>query len=80
MRWRRMGGGGQAQARGLRPLREPLNNAVVLAHGLYAPDLKPFDALFERSGRDWPRVIAALQGLDRRDPFAALARAAGSAP
>jgi predicted aminopeptidase len=62
----------EAKARGLSPLREPLNNAVVLAHGLYAPDFAPFDALFEKCGRDWPKTIAALKALDRRDPMAAL--------
>ena len=62
----------EAKARGLAPLREPLNNAVVLAHELYAPDDAPFDALFERCGRDWPKTIAALKSLDRRDPFGAL--------
>jgi predicted aminopeptidase len=66
----------EAKARGLAPLREPLNNAVVLAHGLYAPDFAPFDALFEKCGRDWPRMIAALKALDRRDPFGSLGRAA----
>ena len=66
----------EAKARGLSPLREPLNNAVVLAHGLYAPDYAPFDALFEKCGRDWPKMIAALKSLDRRDPMAALLRAA----
>jgi predicted aminopeptidase len=65
----------EAKARGLAPLREPLNNAVVLAHALYAPDFAPFDALFEKNGRDWPATIAALKALDRRDPFAALRRA-----
>ena len=62
----------QAKSRGLAPLREPLNNAVVLAHALYAPDFAPFDALFETCGRDWPRTVAALKGLDSRDPAAAL--------
>ncbi len=66
----------QAKARGVAPLREPLNNAVVLAHALYAPDDAPFDALFEKCGRDWPKTIAALKALDRRDPFGALRRAA----
>ena len=66
----------QAKLRGLAPLREPLNNAVVLAHALYAPDFAPFDALFEKCGRDWPKTIAALKSLDRRDPLAALRAAA----
>ncbi|MFI5345298.1 MAG: aminopeptidase [Elusimicrobiota bacterium] len=66
----------EAKSRGLAPLREPLNNAVVLAHALYAPDFSPFDALFEKNGRDWPRTIAALKALDRKDPFAALKNAA----
>ncbi|MDE2491941.1 MAG: aminopeptidase [Elusimicrobia bacterium] len=67
----------QAKARGLAPLPEPLNNAVVLAHELYAPNFAPFDALFDKNGRDWKRTIAALKALDPRDPFAALRRAAG---
>lgn len=55
----------EAKARGLSPLKEPLNNAVVLAHALYAPDFAPFDALFERHGRDWPKTIAALRAGER---------------
>jgi predicted aminopeptidase len=51
----------EAKARGLAPLREPLNNAVVLAHALYAPDFSPFDAIFEKCGRRWPETIAALK-------------------
>lgn len=66
----------EAKARGLAPLKEPLNNAVVLAHSLYAPDLAPFDALFAKNGRDWAKTVAALKGLDRRDPFGALRAAA----
>jgi predicted aminopeptidase len=66
----------EAKSRGLAPLREPLNNAVVLAHALYAPDLAPFDALFEKCGRDWSRTVAALKALDRRDPMASLRAAA----
>jgi predicted aminopeptidase len=66
----------EAKSRGLAPLREPLNNAVVLAHALYAPDFAPFDALYDKNGRDWPKTIAALKSLDRRDPFAALRSAA----
>ena len=66
----------EAKSRGLAPLREPLNNAVVLSHELYAPDFAPFDALFEKCGRDWARVVAALKALDRRDPMASLRTAA----
>ncbi|MDE2510588.1 MAG: aminopeptidase, partial [Elusimicrobia bacterium] len=62
----------EAKSRGLAPLREPLNNAVVLAHELYSPDFAPFDALFEKNGRDWPKTIAALKALDRRDPWKSL--------
>jgi predicted aminopeptidase len=62
----------EAKSRGLAPLREPLNNAVVLAHALYSPDFGPFDALFDKCGHDWPRTIAALKSLDHHDPFAAL--------
>ena len=53
----------EAKTRGLAPLREPLNNAVVLAHALYAPDFAPFDALFEKNGRDWPKMIASLKEM-----------------
>jgi len=56
------------------PLGEPLNNAAVLAHRLYTYDLDSFRALHERNGRDWKKTLSALQGLDRRDPFAALRR------
>ncbi len=66
----------QARARGLAPLPKPLNNAVVLAHDLYAPDFAPFDALFKKNGGDWARTIAALKALDRRDPYASLRAAA----
>jgi predicted aminopeptidase len=66
----------EAKRRGLEPLREPLNNAVVLAHALYAPDFAPFDALFEKCGRDWAKTVAALKALDRRDPLASLRAAA----
>jgi predicted aminopeptidase len=66
----------EAKNRGLAPLREPLNNAVVLSHALYAPDFAPFDALFEKCGRDWPKTIAVLKKLDRRDPLASLRAAA----
>ena len=66
----------QAKLRGLAPLREPLNNAVVLGHSLYAPDFAPFDALFEKCGRDWKRTVAALKKLDPRDPMGSLRAAA----
>jgi len=52
----------QAAERGV-PLREPLNNAVVLAHALYAPDLAPFDAIFVKNDRDWPKTIAAFKAM-----------------
>ena len=65
-----------AKERGLPPFREPLNNAVVLARQLYAPELAPFDAAFERAGRDWARTLAEFKALDRKDPLAALRRAA----
>ena len=52
----------EAASRGVK-VAEPLNNAVVLAQALYAPDLAPFDALFEKNGRDWPKTLAALKAL-----------------
>lgn len=66
----------RARELGVPPFREPLNNAVVLAYSLYAPDPAPFDALFEREGRDWGRAYAALRALDRKDPMKALRAAA----
>jgi len=65
----------EAKARGLR-VPPYMNNAVVLAHALYAPDLAPFDALFAARGRDWAATIAALKALDRKDPSGALRAAA----
>lgn len=50
----------EALQRGVK-LAEPVNNASVLAHSLYDPDLAPFDAIFEKNGRDWPKTIAALK-------------------
>ncbi len=67
-------GHAEAKRRGLF-VPDRLNNAVVLAHSLYAPDLKPFDALYVAQGRDWAKTIAALKALDGRDPFGALNRA-----
>lgn len=55
-----------------------LNNAVVTANRVYHSDL-PFQALFERCGRDWPRFIAALESLDPKDPSSDLRRAVSSA-
>lgn len=65
---------GQARIRGV-ALAQPLNNAAVLAHLLYSPDLASFDALFEKNGRDWPRTLAALKALDRGDPEGGLLKA-----
>lgn len=42
-------------------LRGKLNNAVVAAHRVYRGDPKVLDDLFEKSGRDWLRFIAALK-------------------
>lgn len=49
-----------------------LNNAVVAAHRVYRGEPALFETLFEGSGRDWARFIAALKTLDRKDPWAAL--------
>ncbi len=38
-----------------------LNNAVVAAHRVYRGDPAKLDKLFEDSGRDWPKFIAALK-------------------
>ena len=52
-----------------------MNNAVVVAHGVYHGDL-PFGKLLEKCGGDFPKFIAALKALDRRDPAADLRRRA----
>lgn len=52
----------EALQRGVK-LAEPVNNASVLAHSLYDPDLAPFDAIFEKNGRDWPKTLAAFKAL-----------------
>ncbi len=44
-------------------LPKNLNNAVVAAHRVYRGDPAKLDALFEESGRDWPRFIAALKKI-----------------
>jgi predicted aminopeptidase len=67
----------EAKARGLEA-PATLNNAVVLAHDLYAPDPAPFESLYAEMGRDWPKTIAALRALDPRDPFGSLRRAAAA--
>lgn len=38
-----------------------LNNATVAAHRVYRGDPVGYDDLFEKSGRSWPRFIAALK-------------------
>jgi predicted aminopeptidase len=44
-----------------------LNNAVVVAHGVYHADL-PFAALLAKHGGDFPKFVAALKSLDPKDP------------
>lgn len=58
----------EAKKRGVR-LREPLNNAVVVSYGTYRGEPALFDALHEKSGRDWKKTIPALKALDRRNPW-----------
>lgn len=50
-----------------------LNNAVVVAHGVYHSDL-PFQMLLDSCGGDWWRFIVALKALDSADPAGALRR------
>lgn len=50
----------EAEKRGV-VLPKLLNNAVIAAHRVYRGDPAKLDALFEASGRDWPRFIAALK-------------------
>lgn len=69
----------QAQARRVR-LREPLNNAVVVSYLTYRGEPALFDALWEKHGRDWRKTLAALQALDKKDPWAALRAACGGSP
>ena len=54
-----------------------LNNAVVASRRVYRGEPALFDSLHEKNALDWKKTIAALKGLDRRDPWAAL-RAATS--
>jgi predicted aminopeptidase len=50
----------------------PLNNAVLLAHLTYR-DTAPFEALFEKVGRSWPRWFEAVRRAAEADaPFEAL--------
>ena len=49
-----------------------LNNAVVLAHRRYHFELGDFAAAFERSGRDWRKMLMMMNGLDPRQPRKAL--------
>jgi predicted aminopeptidase len=50
-----------------------LNNANVVAHGTYHADL-PFRALLDRFGGDFPRFVAELRSLDKKDPESDLRR------
>jgi predicted aminopeptidase len=50
-----------------------LNNAAVVAHQTYHADL-PFRALLDRCGGDFPRFIAELRSLDKKDPESDLRR------
>jgi predicted aminopeptidase len=52
-----------------------LNNASVVAHQTYHADL-PFRALLERCGGDFPKFIAELRSLDKKDPESDLRRRA----
>lgn len=61
----------EAESRKVR-LREPLNNAVVVSYSTYRGEPALFDALWEKHGRDWRKTLAALEALDRKDPWAAL--------
>lgn len=56
-----------------------LNNAVVLAHGLYHADAAPFESLLGRCGGDWRRFVRALRGLDGARPMESL-RSLSSCP
>lgn len=55
---------------------EELNNAVLMSYRIYRRDLGVFERLYERLGGDWPKFLAELRSLDRRDPAADLARRA----
>lgn len=49
-----------------------LNNAVVAAHRVYRGEPALFDALYSKNGSDWKKTVAALRGLNRRNPWPAL--------
>lgn len=49
-----------------------LNNAVVVAHGVYRERAGVYEKAFESSGRDWGRFWALMRGLDKKRPLQAL--------
>lgn len=49
-----------------------LNNAFVVAHGVYRERTDAFARAFEKSGRDWPKFFALMRSLDKKAPMAAL--------
>lgn len=55
---------------------DELNNAVLMSHRIYRRDVSAFERLYERLGGDWPRVLAELRSLDRKDPAGDLSRRA----
>ena len=68
-----------AAAKSILAVKE-LNNAVILAHRLYRADLSDFRAAYERQGRDWPKTIALLGSLNKKDPKIALKEWLAKAP
>lgn len=48
---------------------EKLNNAYVVAHGVYRRDGGAFERAFEQAGRDWPRFWELMRSLDKKRPL-----------
>jgi predicted aminopeptidase len=45
-----------------------LNNAVVVAHGVYRENSAVYEKAFEKSGRDWAAFWALMRSLDKKRP------------
>ncbi len=58
--------------------KSELNNARLLTYKLYFQDLSQFQAVFDKLGRSFPKMLEFARSLEKTDdPVAELARAAG---
>lgn len=65
---------GRARLNEITPLGKDfvLNNAVLMAHGLYHRDFSAFQAVHDGCRRDWPCTIKKFRKLNNNDPAGAL--------